>query len=424
MSDDKRRPGGEHGPGSPLDAAMRGAARLTRNHHVAEATRLIRRALSGHEAPLPLNGFPRAMPPLLDRGADVDLSPTDLLPGEPAAAAAPPRPRHSLGTVLELLHRPGGGAPRLGLGVLSPASPREREPIGMPDGVTWLSRTYTGSTGSRDYRLYVPSTRARRTRALVVMLHGCTQTPDDFAAGTGMNTLAEERGLVVAYPRQATSANHSGCWNWFKPEDQARDSGEPAIIAGLTQALVQELGIDETSVFVAGLSAGGAMAAVLAATYPELYRAAGIHSGLAHGAASDLVSAFAAMRGTPLPVVAGRRNPPVSGSKAPARTIVFHGTSDQTVHPSNGDEIYASARTRLNGAAETTHHGRSAGGLSYTRKVVTDAQGRPQLEHWMIDGLGHAWSGGSPDGSYTDRLGPDASREMLRFFLAAERGES
>jgi poly(3-hydroxybutyrate) depolymerase len=128
------------------------------------------------------------------------------------------------------------------------------------------------------------------------------------------------------------------------------------------------------------------------------------------------------MRGTPVPLAPGQKQP-TSRAKTAARTIVFHGTSDQTVHPSNGDAIFAAARMRLNGAAETQHHGRSAGGLSYTRKVVTDAQGHPQLEHWTIDGLGHAWSGGCPDGSYTDRLGPDASREMVLFFLTPERGE-
>lgn len=421
MSDDQRRRGAEHGPGSPLDAALRSAARLTRNHHVIEATRLIRHALSGQKAPLPMDGIPRDMPPLIVRDADLALSPSDLPTREPVTPAAAPQPRHVLDTFLELLHRPEARAP--GLGAASPAILRDRAPIHAPAGAVFLSRSYACSEGSRDYRLYVPAAAAGHSRALVVMLHGCTQTPEDFAAGTGMNALAEERGLVVAYPRQAASANHSGCWNWFKPEDQARDRGEPSIIAGLTQALVQEYGLDEARVFVAGLSAGGAMAAILAASYPDLYRAAGIHSGLAHGAASDLVSAFAAMRGTPVPVATDQRKPLVSRSKAPTRTIVFHGTSDQTVHPSNGEAIFASARMRLNGAAETKQRGRSAGGLSYTRRVVTDADGRPQLEHWMIDGLGHAWSGGRPDGSYTDRLGPDASREMVRFFLDAEPGE-
>jgi len=412
MNDETRRSGGEHGPGSPLDAAMRSAVQLTRNQHVVEATRLIRRALSGHQPPLPGKSIPREMPPLVVAGTDADLAPR-----EPAGRAAAPHQRRPLGTVLEFLHRPAAPAP--GLGSLSPPILREREPLYAPEGATYLGRTYTCAAGTRDYRLYVPAAAGKRVRALVVMLHGCTQTPDDFAAGTGMNALAEEHGFVVAYPWQPTSANHSGCWNWFKPEDQARERGEPAILAGLTQTLVRDYDIDAAQVFVCGLSAGGAMAAILAATYPDLFRAAGIHSGLAHGAASDLVSAFAAMRGTPVPLTPAQERP-ASRAKTATRTIVFHGTSDQTVHPSNGDAIFAAARMRLNGAAEMQHHGRSSGGLAYTRKVVTDGRGRPQLEHWTIDGLGHAWSGGRPDGSYTDLLGPDASREMVRFFLAAE----
>ncbi len=407
MSGEKRSSGDARDPESSLDAALQSAVRLTRNLHVVEATRLLRRALSGQGATLPMDDIPRAMPPLTDADAG----------SAPAARAAASRPRLPLGTVLDLLHRPEASTP--GLGLLSPAARRERAPLRAPEGAAYLTRTHTCASGSRDYRLYVPAAAAGRGRGLVVMLHGCTQTPDDFAAGTGMNALAEEHGFVVAYPWQSSSANQSGCWNWFKPEDQLRDRGEPAILASLTKELALEHDIDSAKVFVGGLSAGGAMAAILAVAYPDLYRAVGIHSGLAHGAASDLVSAFAAMRGTPVAPAPGQGRP-ASRAKASVRTIVFHGTSDQTVHPSNGDAIFAAARMRLNGAAEVRYPGRSAGGLSYTRKVVTDAQGRSQLEHWEIEGLGHAWSGGHPDGSYTDLLGPDASREMIRFFFAAE----
>jgi poly(hydroxyalkanoate) depolymerase family esterase len=414
MNEGTRRPGGDRGPESAIDAALRGAARLGQNPHIAEATRLIRRALTGGGRTLPMDGLPRMMPPLTNDDADVTGSPRDPSHRETVAGSAAPRPRRPLGTVLEFLHRPELSAPAFG--ALSPAVLRQREPLRAPEGAAYLARSHTGSAGSRDYRLYVPAAAGGRARGLVVMLHGCTQTPDDFAAGTGMNTLADEHGFVVAYPRQSTSANQSGCWNWFSPQDQVRDLGEPSILAGLTRVLVREYDIDEAQVFVAGLSAGGAMAAILAATYPDLYRAAGIHSGLAHGAASDLVSAFAAMRGTPVPPGTGQRQ--ILRCEAHTRTIVFHGTDDQTVHPSNGEGIFASARARLNGAAETEQQGRSSGGLAYRRKVVTDSRGHPQLEYWTVEGLGHAWSGGRPDGSYTDALGPDASREMVRFFLA------
>lgn len=417
MNEDKRRPGGAQGSGFSLDAALRGAARLSPAPHLVEATRLLRRALSGRETSSPLDVLPRSMPPLVTDDPQVVLTARELASAEPAPRSAYPRMRQPLGTVLDLLARQEARGP--GHGVVAPAILRESEPR-VPAGAIRVTRSYSSTAGARDYRLYVPSVAASGVRGLVVMLHGCTQTPDDFAAGTGMNALAEEHGFVVAYPWQSNRANQSGCWNWFSPEDQVRDRGEPSIIAGLTRVLVNEFDIEETSVFVAGLSAGGAMAAILAATYPDIYHAAGIHSGLACGAASDVMSAFAAMRGAPLLTVPGKKKSAISISPVHTRTIVFHGSADQTVHPSNGEEIFQSARQRLNSGAETKQQGRSSGGLSYTRKIVSDSWGRPQLEHWTIDGLGHAWSGGRPDGSFTDLAGPDASREMVRFFLARD----
>ncbi len=247
------------------------------------------------------------------------------------------------------------------------------------------------------------------------MLHGCTQNPDDFALGTGMNGLAEEHGFIVAYPGQKMSANQSACWNWFQRADQLQDAGEPSIIAGMTRALMGEHDIDAGRVYVAGLSAGGAMAAVMSATYPELYAAAGIHSGLAYRSATDLASAFAAMKGTP---VQAQRKSDAKSAKSRVRAIVFHGASDQTVHPSNAEMIVAEARMAVAGPAKEMRQSGSAGDRAYTRTLITDARGAPHVEYWAIEGLGHAWSGGRPDGSHTDPRGPDASLEMLRFFLA------
>jgi poly(hydroxyalkanoate) depolymerase family esterase len=204
-----------------------------------------------------------------------------------------------------------------------------------------------------------------------------------------------------------------GCWNWFNPADQTREKGEPSLIAGMTRAVMAEWRVDESRVYVAGLSAGGAMAATMAATYPELYAAVGIHSGLAHGSASDVASAFAAMGGK-FELGAARRS-----LSEGVRTIVFHGEADQKVHPTNGETIIAGARLDLADAlARETRETGSAGGRNYSRTVIADARGVPQLEHWAVEGLGHAWSGGNPDGSFADRHGPEASREMVRFFLA------
>jgi len=244
------------------------------------------------------------------------------------------------------------------------------------------------------------------------MLHGCTQGPDDFALGTGMNDVAEEHDLIVAYPAQSQADNASLCWNWFELKDQKRGSGEPAVIAGLTKDLIAEFAIDPRRVFVAGLSAGGAMAAIMGATYPDLFSVVGIHSGLVSGSAGDLMSALAAMRGDYSPVSN-------NASGKSVRTIVFHGDADTTVHPSNAARIVTAAMPPS--ASRHSLRGRSAGGSDYIRTVVKDGADIPVVEYWAVQGMGHAWSGGNPAGSYTDPRGPDASREMVRFFLEHDR---
>jgi poly(hydroxyalkanoate) depolymerase family esterase len=253
---------------------------------------------------------------------------------------------------------------------------------------------------------------------LLVMLHGCTQSPDDFAAGTRMNALAEEHGFLVAYPGQPTSANPQKCWNWFNPDDQRRGGGEPSLVAGITRQVMRDHAVDPRRVYVAGLSAGGAKAAIMGLAYPDLYAAVGVHSGLPCGAAKDAQSAYAAMRGRG-GAAAARRPGPASGERRPVPAIVFHADKDGTVHPRNADAVVAQYGTA--DLREQAEHGQVAGGHAYTRALHADDRGRVRMEQWTVHGGGHAWSGGSPDGSYTDPLGPDASREMLRFFLEHPR---
>lgn len=290
-----------------------------------------------------------------------------------------------------------------------------RQPDGKPG--QFISASFGNQAGTRPYKLYVPTGYAGEPRPLIVMLHGCTQTPDDFAAGTRMNALAEERGCFVLYPAQTRAANRSRCWNWFRRADQGRDKGEPAILAGMTRECLSRYAIDPRRVYVAGLSAGGAMAAVLAAAYPDLYAAAGVHSGLAVGSAHDVQSAFAAMQGAP----AGR-SPMRKHSSGPVPVIVFHGDRDTTVHPRNGEQVVLESMEPA--AASSVEQGQVPGGHAYTRTVHCDSSGRVVLEHWLVHGAGHAWSGGSPSGSYTDPKGPDAARAMLRFFDQTGRTDS
>ena len=281
--------------------------------------------------------------------------------------------------------------------------------MGTPEAALpgkFVDGSFTNAAGTRAYKLYIPSTDTGKPMPLVVMLHGCTQDPDDFARGTKMNLLAEEMGCLVVYPAQSQQANPSRCWNWFSAVDQTRGQGEPSIIAGITETIMHKHAVDRSQVYVAGLSAGGAMATIMGTLYPELYAAVGVHSGLPFASAHDLPSALASMKGTFGP---GKSN----GKSIPI--IVFHGDKDTTVHPANGDELIKQGEHQAARQA-VVEPGRVPDGHAYTRTVHQGDDGKPHAEQWLIHGAGHAWSGGSANGSYTDGKGPDASREMMRFF--------
>lgn len=283
--------------------------------------------------------------------------------------------------------------------------------VSVPDGATFEADTFACASGSRRFRLYVPACASEGARGVVMMLHGCTQTPEDFATGTGMNALADQHGFVVIYPAQSRGDNAQSCWNWFSRGDQRRGRGEPAILAELTQKVCSEHGVTRDDTFVAGLSAGAAMAVILGEAYPDVFAAVGAHSGLPVGAAKDVPSAFAAMAGDALagpdPVASGHR----------VRTILFHGSADRTVHPANAEGIAQRAhRVGPESSVQTTDTG-DAAGRTYTRRISSDTDGIAFLEHWTIEGQGHAWSGGKPGGSHIDPTGPDASAEMVRFFF-------
>ncbi len=361
-------------------ASMQRAAVLTREGKLSEATQVIREALN----PEP--------------GAELAPGPVLLPAAAKPAGRQTPRSRKPLGVVLRTLSE-AKKAPR-------PRGPTLRK---TPDDDRFTSESFRCAAGERSYRLYVPSHQT--VTGLIVMLHGCTQTSDDFAAGTRMNALAEAGGFAVAYPEQIRSANMQGCWNWFRPSDQVRGSGEPAILAGMAKQLQRRFGLGPETTAVAGLSAGGAMAAVMGATYPDVFGAVGVHSGLPYKAADDVMSALSAMR--------GQIDMPAA-KVSPVRTIVLHGTDDATVHPANADAVWQHAVSGVPNLILAPAEIGKRGGRRFERQVALTEDGKAQAEHWRIEAAGHAWSGGSADGSYADAEGPDASAEMARFFFEGQ----
>jgi poly(hydroxyalkanoate) depolymerase family esterase len=408
------------------DHEMLEATHLTRAGRLTEATALLQRVLRGHGTQASDVGERRAP----DRLPPVSNSATN---GGPSAghmhASSDPEVRGAKATNFRkdvfaglhvLFERVGSkiGLPRAERACAEPT------PDIPPEAGRFLTRSYDNQSTKLVYKLYIPSGYDGRALPLLVMLHGCRQTADDFAAGTGMNRLAEEHVCFVAYPEQSAGANVAKCWNWFRPTDQQRGRGEPALIAGITRQIMADYCVDPRRVYVAGLSAGAAAAAIMGTAYPDLYAAIGVHSGLACGAASDLPSALAAMRqGKMAPSL---RTTAIFTDEQKGRivpTIVFHGDRDMTVHPDNGDRVITRSTTTAAHLHATVERGQVTGGHAYTRTVHADAAGRILLEHWDIHGAGHAWSGGSPAGTFTDPRGPDASREMIRFFLQQTRSE-
>ena len=402
---------------SGLREGMAEATRLTNSGNLSEATAAIQRALGG--SPLvggtsgPAWGANRA---------------TEGYTGSANTDAGTGTKPNVDSMVSRLMNLPNS----LTRDVLRKEDPAGKErwvPAPDPEAPTtagrFVSGSYSNRAGTRNYKLYIPGGSTGQPLPLLVMLHGCTQSPDDFAAGTRMNALAESGDFYVVYPEQSGSANMNKCWNWFNAGDQQRDQGEPSIIAGITHQIAATQPIDTKRIYVAGMSAGAAMAVILGETYPDLYAAVGVHSGLAYGAAHDLPSAFGAMQGGgPDATRPNNRHQKATDLTRTVPVIVFHGDRDSTVNQRNAEQILNQRLSDL--AADATpkasmRQGQVRGGHSYTQSVYRNSGDEPVAERWIVHGSGHAWSGGSPKGSYTDANGPDASMEMVRFFLEHPR---
>lgn len=354
----------------------------------------------------------------------------------------------------DLLRRIANGLRRtyIGLG-------RSARAVGhRPGGSRFENRRLAG----RDYKLFVPSGAATGVRMpLVVMLHGCTQDPDGFAADTGMNAIAEAETFLVAYPAQSTVENRYRCWNWFAAAHQQRGSGEPAWMVRLVDAIGRVYKVDDRRVYAAGLSAGGAMALVLAATYPDRFAAAGVVAGMPFAAAHDGAAAMHLMRRdreTPRGVTwldpwrqLARTMPQVSwtgaawpvaipsdaelssrlaSAMAERRRVVplihFQGTEDAVIDPANGEATVRQwqglAAGELGVLRQTRERGLAPGGRAYTRTVFEDEAGREVISSYAVDGMAHAWPGGRAFGTtlrdgtaLTDPKGPEASRLIWDF---------
>lgn len=398
--------------------AMMEATRLTQAGRLAEATALIQRALSGKKA----NESSQRPTSNDEAFIDAEFSILD-------DTASPERTSPQETPIISARRSESeqrGGLPGMWphhvqqqFAGRSPLSPGKAPAWTMGSG-QWIEQTYSNAYGSRPYKLYLPRGYTGEKVPLLVMLHGCTQSSLDFAAGTRMNELADKHMFLVAYPEQVASANGSKCWRWFQEADQQRERGEPSLIAEMTWEIMNHYTVNDRQVCIAGLSAGGAMAAIMAATYPDLYAAVGVHSGLPYGAAHDLQSAF---------MVMGQGASQYSKSITETiPLIIFHGDADTTVAPINAERLadqWLEASERgsdtKQGRDKRRIEGQVAGGHNYTRTNYRDRYGETIVEKWIVHQAGHAWAGGSSNGSYTDARGPDASSEMLRFFAEHPR---
>jgi poly(hydroxyalkanoate) depolymerase family esterase len=396
-----------------MQAAMAEAAILTRAGRLAEATALIQRTLGGvstldgsnESGVRVMEETPSLQGPTIQRGTVAST--------EPVIMSHADHPQILTPHVLQLPN------------ILQGSTRREQPPrpeivsSSSKAGGKFVDGAYSSTVGTRSYKLYIPRNYTGQAIPLIIMLHGCSQNAIDFAAGTRMNMFSEGKTFLVAYPEQVYSANNSRCWNWFQPSDQQRGTGEPFLIAGITQQIMNSYRVDINRVFVAGMSAGGAMAVIMAVTYPDLYAAVGVHSGLAYRAAHDVRSGLAAMR----------RGASKSVQQLPTviPLITFHGDRDTTVSPVNADYLLdqwlqsTNPEQARSAQSMKVDRGQVVGGRAYSRSIYHNANGKAIAEKWLVHQAGHAWSGGSSSGSFTDPKGPDASTEMLRFFAEHSR---
>lgn len=301
-------------------------------------------------------------------------------------------------------------------------------------GGTWMNGTAKSSAGAIDYKLWVPTLyRKDKPAPLVLMLHGCMQNAEELAALSGMNELADKENFLVVYPQQTASANPLRCWNWFDPKNQERDVGEPSLIAAAVRDVRVSHSVDAKRIYVVGISAGGAMAAVMATAYSESFAAIGVIAGPEYKAATSVEGGLAAMKvGGPDPnqqgLAAYQAIQKGATTKKRVPLINFQGSKDPYVNPVNSDQLIAQwAQTNdllddgkdndsVTAKSSTETKGAVPNGYSYTKYSYRDTKGRLLMERWIVEGLGHAWPGSTATNRFADAKGPDATAEIWRFF--------
>ena len=313
------------------------------------------------------------------------------------------------------------------------ASAEGRRPGGPAATGRFVDGAFTADAGTRRWKLWVPNGYdAARRHPLIVMLHGCTQDPDDLARGTRATDRADRAGALVLFPEQPESANPKKCWNWYDPAHQRRDDGEPSLIVGMTRQVSRDWAVDSQRVYLAGISAGAAMASIVAISYPDVYAAAALHSGIPYRAASTVMEAVGVMaKGAPDTARLARLALEAMGTRArPIPAIIVQGADDPIVRPVNATHtrdawvaMNALARGKSSASATLDVNARrtefSAGGLAVVRECFGESTARTcEVETLLVSGLGHAWSGGSKLGTFTDERGPDATEAIMHFLLA------
>jgi len=297
------------------------------------------------------------------------------------------------------------------------------------------SGSYYSFNGMRSYKVFLPSNHSESTNhgkiPVIIALHGCMQDSESFAAGTRLNEWAEKLGFAVYYPEQSKFFNIYNCWNWFLPTNQMKNTGEAELIMGGLKKVTREFSLNKDKTFLLGMSSGGAVVSILANCYPRSFQAVATHHGTMYKAASDVFSAKEVVyNGSKIaPEVAAAKGYSCSGftpKKNPLPAVIIHGSRGAVMRAIHATQVESELRIfndyldngiRDNSLDDEMTFEKFTPDNLYSYDVVTwSHRGRPYIKRYMIETLGHAWSGGDNQYEFNDPHGPDATKIILDFF--------